>query len=395
MQQLVLKAGQLIDGNGQLLENAALVIENKRIAYVGTAEAAVYEPNAKVVELPKATIVPGFIDAHVHLDLPPVGDPEGIIRAESDAATAFRCVGHAKATLLNGVTTVRDMGAKNFIDVDLRDAIAAGTILGPRMLVSGLSIVMTGGHGWFLSREADGPEEVRKAVREQLKAGVDQIKLMATGGVMTPGAEPGAAELTYEELKAAADEAARHGKRTATHAQGTTGIKNSVLAGITSVEHGIFLTDEVIQLMVEKGTYLVPTLAAPYWIAKHGVAAGIPDYMVRKTEQVISAHGNSFRKALAAGVKIAMGTDAGTPFNKHGHNTYELQLLVKNGMEPMAALEAATRVGAELLGVIDEVGTLEVGKLADVVVLDGDPIADIKNVRDVRMVIKEGTIVKG
>ncbi|NLY50521.1 MAG: amidohydrolase family protein, partial [Firmicutes bacterium] len=228
-----------------------------------------------------------------------------------------------------------------------------------------------------------------------LRAGADVIKLMATGGVMTPGVEPGSPQFTYEELKAGVEEANKAGRRTASHAQGTTGIKNAVLAGITSIEHGIFLNDEVIELMLERGTYLVPTLVAPYWIVQKGRAAGIPDYAVRKTEAVIDAHMASFRKALAAGIRIAFGTDAGTPFNEHGANTFELQLMVENGMSPMQALETATRSSAELLGISDKVGTLEPGKIADVVVLSGDPLADITAVRNVKGVIKEGKIVKG
>jgi imidazolonepropionase-like amidohydrolase len=211
---------------------------------------------------------------------------------------------------------------------------------------------------------------------------------------MTPGVEPGSPQLTLEELKAGVEEAGKAGRRTASHAQGTTGIKNAVLAGITSIEHGIFLSDEVIELMLEHGTYLVPTLVAPYWIVKKGRAAGIPDYAVKKSEDVIEAHLASFRKALAAGVKIAFGTDAGTPFNEHGANTFELELLVENGMTPLQALEAGTRVSAELLGIEDKVGTLEAGKLADVVVVAGDPLADIKAVRNVQVVVKEGQIVK-
>ncbi|MDN5332700.1 MAG: hypothetical protein PWP45_1925 [Tepidanaerobacteraceae bacterium] len=392
--QLVLRAAQLIDGTGrEPVTDATLVIEDGAIKAVGGREVT-YAPDAKVLELPGCTILPGFIDAHVHLTMPPVGDPIKVIMSESDATTALRAAVHAKKTLESGVTTVRDMGGKNYVDLALRDAIAGGMILGPRMLAAGRPVVMTGGHGWPMAREADGPDEVRKAVREQLKAGADVIKLMATGGVMTPGVEPGSPQLTFEELKAGVEEAGKAGRRTASHAQGTTGIKNAVLAGVTSIEHGIFLTDEIIELMLERGTYLVPTLVAPYWIVKKGRAAGIPDYAVKKSEDVIEAHLASFRKALAAGVKIAFGTDAGTPFNEHGANTFELELMVENGMSPMQALEAATRVSAELLGIADKVGTLEPGKLADVVVVAGNPLEDIKAVREIRLVVKEGQVVK-
>jgi imidazolonepropionase-like amidohydrolase len=393
--QLVLKGAQLVDGTGNLpIKDATLVIEKDKIQVVGGPEVA-YAPDAMVVDLPGCTIVPGFVDAHVHITMPPVGDSAALLRNEPRALTALRSATHAEVTLMSGITTIRDMGGPDGVDLVLRDAIASGMVPGPRILAAGRCVAMTGGHGWFIGREADGPDEVRKAVREQLRAGADVIKLMATGGVMTPGVEPGSPQFTYEELKAGVEEANKAGRRTASHAQGTTGIKNAVLAGITSIEHGIFLNDEVIELMLERGTYLVPTLVAPYWIVQKGRAAGIPDYAVRKTEAVIDAHMASFRKALAAGIRIAFGTDAGTPFNEHGANTFELQLMVENGMSPMQALETATRSSAELLGISDKVGTLEPGKIADVVVLSGDPLADITAVRNVKGVIKEGKIVKG
>jgi len=237
---------------------------------------------------------------------------------------------------------------------------------------------MTGGHGWFIGRQADGPDEVRKAVREQLRAGADCIKFTATGGVMTPGVDPRSASLTEEELRAGVEEAHKAFRRAAAHAQGTAGIRNAVRAGIDSIEHGIFMDDEVLEEMRVRGTFLVPTLAAPENIIKYGEAAGIPRYAVEKSESVREVHRESFRAAMRAGVRIAMGTDAGTPFNRHGENAEEIALMVACGMTPLDAITAATGAAAELLDLAHETGTIEQGKQADLLIVEGDPLEDIR-----------------
>jgi imidazolonepropionase-like amidohydrolase len=218
---------------------------------------------------------------------------------------------------------------------------------------------------------------VRKAVREQLRAGADCIKLIATGGVMTPGVDPRSAQLTEEELRAGVEEAHKAFVKVGSHAQATAGIKNAVRAGVDSIEHGIYLDDEAIGLMRERGTFLVPTLIAPENISKHGIAAGIPVYMVDKSDRAREAHRESFRKALRAGVRIAMGTDAGTPFNRHGENAQEIALMVACGMPPADAIVAATRNAADLLDILDDTGTIEPGKSADLLIIERDPLADI------------------
>jgi imidazolonepropionase-like amidohydrolase len=250
---------------------------------------------------------------------------------------------------------------------------------------------MTGGHGWWLGREADGPDEVRKAVREQIKAGADVIKLMATGGVMTPGVEPGAAQLGEEELRAGVEEAQKAGRRTASHAQGSDGILAAVRAGINSIEHGFFLTREIVSLMREKGTFLSPTLIAP---ANIGSAPPdtVPEWARAKARAVTAAHAESFQLAVTTGVKIVLGTDAGTPYNYHGRNARELELMVEAGLSPAQGLIAATRNGADLLGVLDEVGTIEPGKRADLLLVRGDAT------RDVTTILADGgvlTVVQG
>jgi len=306
-------------------------------------------------------------------------DPEADIQLQlrdSDPLLVLRGARNAKQTLEAGVTSIRDMGSRNKLALELRTAVDRGYTVGPRMQVSGEVVVMTGGHGHFIGREADGPHEVRKAVREQLKAGADCIKLMSTGGVLTPGVNEGAAQLTEEELRAGIEEAHKAGFRAGTHGIGNEGIKNALRAGIDSVEHGVHLDDEAVELLIANETYLVPTLSAVFHIVDKGTEAGIPEYAVTKAKRSYEAHLRSFEKALEAGVKIALGTDASTPFNEHGHNLYELELMVRNGMTPLHALRAATLGGAELLGWADRLGTIEEGKLADLVLIDGDPLQD-------------------
>ena len=368
------------------IQDAVVLVDEGRIVGSGRREEVAVPREAEVIDLSGKTLLPGLIDAHVHCILDATGDPMANLMGESPAVWALKGARHLRATLEAGVTYIRDVGGMEHVDIDLRDAVASGLIVGPTMQVAAHVITMTGGHGHAIGREADGVGEVARAAREQLKAGADLIKVIATGGVMTPGVEPGSAQMSEEEMAVAVREAHNAGKRVATHAQGTEGIKNSIRAGVDSVEHGIFLDEEAIEMMREGGVYLVPTLVAPYWIVKAGVEQGIPDYAVRKASSVMESHRASFRLALEAGVKIAMGTDAGTPFNCHGQNAYELKLMVEAGMTPTEALHSATRVGAELLGVQDQVGTIEEGKRADMIVVDGDPLVDIDVMLDVAQV---------
>lgn len=300
---------------------------------------------------------------------------------------------HLEDYINSGVTFIRVLGTENDYDMDIRDCVDAGIVKGPHMLCAGRCICMTGGHGWQGGIEADGTDECRKAARTLLKKGVDLVKIMATGGVMTKGVEPGSAQLTQEEMAVIIEEAHKAGRKTATHAQGTQGIKNALYAGIDSIEHGIFLDQECIDYMKEHGTYLVPTLVAPQCIVENGVEAGIADYMVKKAIYVKDAHVESFKKAYAQGVKIALGTDGGTPFNYHNNTAYEFELMEKYGVDRMDILKIATHNSADCLGVLDDYGTLEVGKHADLVCLKENPLDAISNVRKIDKVIKDGTIV--
>ena len=386
---------RLIDGTGNdPIENAYFIIEDKRIIKIGKISELEDVDGIGSIDLNGKTIIPGLINSHVHITMEPAADPVSIMSKESIAKTTLRGVNNLKKHLLSGTTYFRDLGAPDGIDFDLRDGVNEGLIEGAQFVTAGKCLTMTGGHGWFIGREADGVDELRKAAREQLKAGADVIKIMATGGVMTKGVEPGSPQLSMEEIQAAVIEAHKAGKKTATHAQGTEGIKNAVLAGIDSVEHGIFLNDEVIQLMVEKGVYLVPTLVAPYFIVKNGVEAGIPKYAVDKSEYVMKYHMESFTNAYKAGVKIAMGTDAGTPFNLHDAAPYELKLMAECGMSPMETIVASTKGSADLLGILDNYGTLEEGKFADFLVLNENPLNNLDTLFNLDAVYKLGKKVK-
>ncbi|MGE5257374.1 MAG: amidohydrolase family protein [Hyphomicrobiales bacterium] len=388
--------GRVVVGNGKVLERASVLVEGERILKVATKN---YTPpkGCRRISLKGRTLLPGFIDAHVHLCLDGSPDPVTAFMNTPLPISLLKAANFARDTLMAGVTTIRDMGAKDGIDLGLRQAIRTGLVPGPRMLVSGQLICMTGGHGWPLGREANGADEVRKAAREQIKAGVDIVKLMATGGVMTPAVEPGSEQFTEAELAAGVEEAHKAGKKTATHAMGTNGILNALRAGIDSIEHGVYLDDEAVELMKKRGVPLIPTLSALLQIESKGLKAGIPAFAVEKTAKVKPFHLASIRLARQAGVAVAMGTDAGTPFNLHGENLRELKLLAEHsGFSPGEAIEAGTRVSAQVLGLEKELGTIEAGKLADLVAVDGNPLDDIDILLrrpSIRLVVQGGRIV--
>ena len=391
---LLLRNATLIDGTGAPPRaDSDLLIENGRLTAVGRVE---HPPaGGEVRDLGGRSVLPGLIDCHVHLTTDGNADDVAKMGELPAPDLAWIASENARRTLHAGVTTVRDLGARDSINIRLREAINAGRLPGPRMRAVGAIVCITGGHGWFVGRQADGPDEVRKAVREQLRAGADAIKFTATGGVMTPGVDPRSPSFTREELRAGIEEAHNAFRRTAAHAQGTAGIKNAVAAGIDSIEHGIFLDDEVIETMRRQGTFFVPTLAAPFNISRHGLAAGIPAYAVEKSDRVREAHIASFKEALRAGVRIAMGTDAGTPFNRHGENAQELALMVECGMTPLDAITASTKNAAELLDFAGETGTLEAGCSADLIIINADPLADITRLQyEVAAVMKAGVWVR-
>jgi len=387
----------IIIGSGELIKSGSVIVENDRILKVEDHTFPIPK-DARKISLNKRTLIPGIIDCHTHLCLDGTADPIPSLVNDTIPMAAIKAAKAAKKTLMAGVTTVRDAGGRSDIDIALRDAMKAGITQGPRILASRLFICMTGGHGWNMGgREADGEDDVRRAVREQIKGDADVIKFMATGGLMTPGESPGGSQLSESELRAGVSEAHKAGKKTFAHAQGTDGIISAIRAGIDSIEHGVFLNDEALDLMKARKIPLVPTLTALYQIQFKGTAAGIPPFVVEKCANAWPYHLKSITKAAEIGIRIAMGTDAGSCSNLHGNNLAELKRLTEIGFSPMRAIESATRIGAEVLGLDSELGTIEEGKIADMLVSDLDPLQDIsvlENQNNISMVVQSGNIVK-
>ncbi|HEY9085214.1 MAG TPA: amidohydrolase family protein [Candidatus Tyrphobacter sp.] len=383
---MIVRAGVLYDGtldppkrNVDVVTEGALVKEIRAAAEGGAHD------------IVAACVTPGLVNAHAHLEASGEPDMMTMIGTTTPNQRLLRAVENARKSLFAGVTTIRDVGGSNGINVDVRDAIEAKRIPGPRMRAAGAVLCMTGGHGWPIGREVDSPSEARKAVREQMKIGADCIKLIATGGVLTKGAVPGNAQLTYQELEAAIDEAHRHGLRVAAHAIGTEGIKNALRAGIDSIEHGHMLDDEAIDLFKQRGTYLVPTLAAPTCILEHLGEGAQPQYVVDKAKTVNEAMLRNVRRAYEAGVTIAGGSDAGTPYNRHEDYAYEVELMHSLlGMTPQQAINAATQGAGALVGLQRSV--LAAGEAADLLALRRDIGADVRALREVDAVVKGGSI---
>jgi imidazolonepropionase-like amidohydrolase len=392
MERTILAGATLIDGTGAPpVAGRAVVVEAGRIVAVMPQREA---PSGPTLDLEGLTLLPGLVNCHVHLCFGGEADPAAAMLKDSYAATVIKAVLRARQTVEAGVTTVRDLGGRDYAELSVRDAVRAGAIPGPRVLCAGRGICITGGHGWHLiGRESDGPDDVRKGVREQIKAGADVIKLFATGGVMTPGVDPNSAQLTLDEVRAAIEEARKAGRRTAAHAQGADGIANCLEAGITTIEHGIFLSEAHCRRMARDGVALVPTLIAPEAILSGGVAAGIPEFAVRKSVAVRDRHVESFQMAMRLGVPIAAGTDAGTPLNAHGSMVPELELMVKAGMAPLAAIHAATAVAARALGLEGETGRVAPGLAADLLAVAGDPAERIQALDEVRLVMAQGRVI--
>ncbi len=378
--------GTLHDNVGEPIVNGTIVIEGDRISAIGGPE---FDLPHGVPVREAACVVPGLINAHVHLEMSGESQTMSVFVLTTPVQRTIVAAANARKTLLSGVTTVRDLGGTENIAIDVRDAIAAGTVDGPTVLSAAKAICMTGGHGHWIGREADGELDVRKAVREQRRSGADCIKFIATGGVLTKGAVPGIRQLDEDELRAGIDEAHVHGLRCAAHAIGAEGIANAARAGIDSIEHGHLIDESGIDAMLRRGTYLVPTLAAIRCIIDGGPDAGMPDFVLRKANEIAEFAETNLRRALAAGVKFAGGSDAGTPFNYHESYAYELELMQSMlGMSAREALYTATAAGAALLDV--ERGTLAPGEIADLVLLEDDIESDARPYRNPVAVVKNG-----
>jgi len=390
--RVLYSGGKVFDGTSEPVDGMAVLIDEGRVARVGPmAEFDGYA--GEQIDTAGATLMPGLIDCHVHLCLGAEPDIHSARAKLSSAQMVLAALGRAQATLAGGVTAIRDCGGMNYLEFAVRDACNSGAQQGPTIRASGKMICMTGGHGNAIGRVADGCDEVVRAVREQIHAGADFIKIMATGGVMTPGVNPEDAHYSPEEMRAGIQEGKRFHKRSASHAQGTMGILNAVRGGVDSIEHGIFMTEECVQEMVAAGTYLVPTLAAGKGIQSHFDT--IPEYVRIKSERIIGRPQKSLKMYYDAGGKIAMGTDAGVPYCLHGDNAMELEYMVEAGMTPLDAMRSATSVAAELLDLDDE-GRIAEGAVADLLVVDGDPAADIAKVsrkENHREVRKRGQLV--
>jgi imidazolonepropionase-like amidohydrolase len=397
----VFTGGRVFDGTGSEPSTADLVIENGRIVDIGTGL-----DGDDIVDVAGRTLLPGLFDCHTHVIFGHIDQWKLLQTPFSyqfyDAARNLR------RTLETGITSIRDAGGA---DLGMQRALADGLITGPRMQISVRMISQTGGHGddWFESGVevplfaphpgapptiVDGPEEMRRTVRLLVRHGANVIKVATSGGVLSPRDEPTHAHFRDDELDVLVREATAAGIPVMAHAQGAPGIKAAIRAGIRSIEHGIYLDDEAIAMMLDRGTYLVPTLVAPRGVIEAGEAgAAIPDASLRKAREVVEIHADSFRRAVEAGVSVAMGTDSGvTP---HGQNLRELALMVEGGMSPAQALVATTATAARLLGVEDELGTLEPGKRADVVVVEGDPFDFASLVDRVEAVYMDGARVIG
>lgn len=404
---VVLKAARLIDGTGAApIPNGVVIVTDNKIIAVGKDGSVQVPPNARVINLGDATLLPGFIDAHTHIIGRTLSDPAADTASVRDynAFGAILGVSNAEKTLMAGFTSIRNVGAGNFDDMALRKAINEGFTIGPRIQAAGHALGITGGHcddnGYrpglmdsdYKQGIADGADQVRAAVRYQVKYGADVIKTCATGGVLSEGDAVGTPQYTFEELKAMVDEAAKLERKVAAHAHGTEGIKIAARAGVASIEHGSFLDEEGARIMAEKGTFLVPTLMAGEATARAIATGRLTGHRAEKAKAAAAARQQAIKHALANRVQFALGTDSGV--SAHGANGHEFTLMVEFGLTPMQAITAGTSNAAKLLGWDDRLGTLAAGKLADIVAVPGDPTKEIKNMERPVFVMKNGVIYR-
>jgi imidazolonepropionase-like amidohydrolase len=406
---VAIKAGRLFTGTvDEYRRNVVILIEGDRIKSVGSAAEVAIPAGATVIDLSTATVLPGLIDCHTHLGSRADRFDEIYKFKNTPFTSAFAGVLNARKTLEAGFTTVRDVGSRPFLAVDLRDAIAEGFLVGPRIVASGPGVSMTGGHG-DLNRFApqvrvstfpqerdfqiaDGPDQVRQVVRAQIKHGVDVIKVHASGGVMSRGDSPGAPQFTIEELRAAVEEAHAAGRKVAAHAHGAQGIKNALVAGVDSIEHGSLIDDEGIQMMLKQGTWLVADIYNDDYLLGKAIEFKLPQESIDKERAIGQLQRDNFARAVRAGVKVAFGTDAGV--YPHGDNGKQFFYMVKYGLTPARAIRSATADAAELIGRSKDLGRVVPGLFADIVAVADDPLADIRALEKVEFVMQGGVVIK-
>jgi imidazolonepropionase-like amidohydrolase len=400
---VVIRCGHLLDVRaGRMLDRQTIVVRGKRIAAVGPSGSVPTPSEARVIDLGEQTVVPGLIDCHTHIvDDANEYDVAGPLK-KSAAQMAYGAIPHARATLLAGFTTIRDVGTyRAFVDVALRDAIEAGYVVGPHIIPCGAYVTITGGAGAITGLapdiqlplelrygEADGADQVRQRVRAIIRHGAGCIKVLATGAILTPGSQPGAQEMTFDELHAAVEEAGHAGLKVACHAHGAAGAKDAIRAGVASIEHGSLLDEEALQMMLARGTFLVPDIYNDEAIMSK--PPGYLDEFLQKERDTALSQVHVMQRAMRMGVKIAFGTDAAVI--PHGDNGRQFNSYVKAGMTPLAAIRTATTSAAELIGWSDRVGAIEPGKLADVIAVRADPLQDVRTLEAPTFVMKDGVV---
>jgi len=398
----IIRPGRVLDvRSGELRSNQAILIEAEKIVQIGAASEVKAATGDTTIDLPEATLLPGLIDAHTHLtfDLNSLGY-QGL--GISTAREALHGARNARRTLEAGFTTVRNLGAFDYSDIALRDAINDGDVIGPRIVASGPALGITGGHcdenllppafHFQGGGVADGIEAVQHKVREVIKYGADVIKICATGGVLSKGDDPNASQYTLEEMKAIVADAHRLGRKVAAHAHGAEGVRWASEAGVDSIEHGHLMDDAAIATLKKNGTYLVPTLFLTEYMQQNLERSDVPEFSKQKMRMVAAAAQQNAKKAFAAGVKVAFGTDAAV--YPHGLNAGEFHVYVKLGMPPLVAIQTATINASDLLGWTKQAGTLEPGKFADMIAVDGDPTKDVTTLEHVKFVMKGGAVYK-
>ena len=363
--------------------NAVIIIENQVITGIKSKAALKNIAAKNIINADKLTILPGLIDCHDHLGIN-MGDEEQQSK-QTNGYTALVASKNARTVLKNGITTLRNMGEQGFVDIDIKRAIEENIVPGPRLLVSGKFICRSGGHAWFAGREADGTDEIRKAIREQVRQGADLIKLMISGGISTPGSSPLDADYSKEEIVAAVEEAHRLNRKIAAHLYGGKGADWAIEAGIDSIEHGAYLTERQLKAMSKKGTFLVSTVGIMAAVSK---GKNVPVYMVAKCREVLKIYKKTLSNARKYNVKVAVGVD-----EMHGQLANEIIALNRAGYNNIEALQSATKYAAELCGLEKEIGTIQKGKRADLIAVEGDPTLNLESLKKIKLIVKGGEVV--